>query len=179
MRARRYDLEAALKFYEKALTISPEDTDLLDGAGELCLECGRSEDALKLFTTSIQLRPEQNAAKYMNMGQLLAGEDSIRHYMKGMELLQADLRQAGEDVEAAAKIRHRLSSGYVSMTEIYMTVCSVRRTSFSEFVSLLVSYVDGLHSTACERLNYLILRIFATMKMRNRDVRSFWQQRSS
>ncbi len=118
----RYDLEAALKFYEKALTISPEDTDLLDGAGELCLECGRSEDALKLFTKSIQLKPEESAAKYMNVGQLLAGEDSVRHYAKGMQLLQTDLARAGEDAEAATKIRQRLCTGYVSMTELYMTV---------------------------------------------------------
>ena len=31
----RYDLEAALKFYEKAVSLSPENTDLLDASSEV------------------------------------------------------------------------------------------------------------------------------------------------
>jgi len=34
----RYDLDAALKFYEKAVGFEPDNTDLLDAAGELCVE---------------------------------------------------------------------------------------------------------------------------------------------
>ena len=100
----RYELDAALKFYEKvcallickpqvlsqvkvcrvscdafsgllvqAVGLEPDNTDLLDAAGELCVEAGRSEDATKLFTRSIELKPNENSCKYMNLG-MLAGE---------------------------------------------------------------------------------------------------------
>ena len=34
----RYDPESALKFYEKAVQLEPNDVNLLDAAGELCVE---------------------------------------------------------------------------------------------------------------------------------------------
>jgi tetratricopeptide (TPR) repeat protein len=118
----KYDLEGAIKFYEKAVSICPDDTDLLDAAGELCVELGRTEDAVKLLRRSIELRPEDNAAKYMNLGQLMAGEDSLNLFQKGIELMQLELAGASsEDPDAANKLKLRLCSGFCSMTEIYMT----------------------------------------------------------
>ena len=59
--------------FVQAVGLEPDNTDLLDAAGELCVEAGRSEDATKLFTRSIELKPNENSCKYMNLG-MLAGE---------------------------------------------------------------------------------------------------------
>jgi hypothetical protein len=62
---------------------------LLDTSGELCLECGRSEDALNLFRRSIELAPNSGASKYMNMAQLLESHDSLA--VRGSLLLPSPL----------------------------------------------------------------------------------------
>jgi tetratricopeptide (TPR) repeat protein len=117
----KYDLEGAYKFYEKAVSTAPEDTDLLDAAGEVAVELGRSEDAVRLFRQSIELRPDDNPFKYMNLGQLLAGEDAVNLFLKGIEMMQEELERVKDDLEAANKLKARLCSGYCSMTEIFMT----------------------------------------------------------
>lgn len=119
----RYDIEAAIKFYEKAVQLEPLDTNLLDAAGELCIEVGRSADAIDLFGRSIQLKPDENSCKYMNLGQLMAGHECLAHFNKGMELMYRELAEAAqkEDAEGHAKLQGRICHGYCSMTELYMT----------------------------------------------------------
>ena len=95
----KYDLEGAYKFYEKAVSFSPEDTDLLDAAGEVAVELGRSEDATRLFRQSIELRPDENACKYMNLGQLLSGEDALNLFRKGIEMMQDQVELRVERLE--------------------------------------------------------------------------------
>ena len=119
----RYDLDAALKFYEKAVQLEPDNTDLLDAAGELCVEAGRSDDARKLFARSVELKPQENSCKYMNLGMLAAGPDALNFYRKGMELMAAELaaaKAAGEQ-EQVAKLNDRMCSAHCSVCELHMT----------------------------------------------------------
>jgi tetratricopeptide (TPR) repeat protein len=119
----RYDLDAALKFYEKAVGLEPDNTDLLDASGEICVQAGRSDDAIKLFTRSIELKPNENSCKYMNLGMLAAGHDSLNFYRKGMELMTAELgaATAAGDAAQVAKLKNQLCSGYCSICELHMT----------------------------------------------------------
>ena len=109
----RYDLDAALKFYEKAVGLEPDNTDLLDAAGEVCVEAGRSEDATKLFTRSVELKPNENSCKYMNLGMLAAGHECLNFYRKGMELMGSELQAAiasGDAPQVAKlKVNHLIS----------------------------------------------------------------------
>ena len=140
----KYELESAYKFYEKAISITPDDTDILDAAGELSMELGRTDDAINFFRRSIDLRPEENAYKYMNLGQFFSGEESLTLFQKGIELMQGDLERVGtEDPEAAIKLKTRLCSGYCSMTEIFMTdLCDIEGAELrcEEFLNLAQSY---------------------------------------
>lgn len=105
----RYDLDAALKFYEKAVGLEPDNTDLLDAAGEVCVEAGRSGDAIKLFSRSIELKPDENSCKYMNLGMLAAGHECLNYYRKGMELMGSELQAAiaSGDASQVAKLKVR------------------------------------------------------------------------
>ena len=49
---------------------------------------------MKLFTRSVELKPDENSCKYMNLGMLAAGPDSLNFYRKGMELMTAELASA-------------------------------------------------------------------------------------
>eukprot|EP01112_Ceratiomyxa_fruticulosa_P021907 TRINITY_DN7869_c0_g1_i6.p1 TRINITY_DN7869_c0_g1~~TRINITY_DN7869_c0_g1_i6.p1 ORF type:complete len:303 (-),score=59.68 TRINITY_DN7869_c0_g1_i6:410-1318(-) len=87
----KFQVELSAKFYNQALSIEPSNTRALDGLGEVLIELGDFENAKEAFKKSIQISPEENHAKYMNMGQLVGGEEAIACYKKGISIISQKL----------------------------------------------------------------------------------------
>ena len=60
---------------------------LLEDCGALLAEVGEETMAQEALRRSITLEPESSHAKYITLGQLTSGEESLKYLTKGIELL--------------------------------------------------------------------------------------------
>jgi len=116
----QFDYEGAVQVYRNALRQHANDPVILDALGDTLLQMGEVNQARQTLSISIKLAPEVGAAKYMNMGQILYGKESLRHYEKGLELLMRD-KDNSKDEEERQSIVEQIVSGLGAMVEIYMT----------------------------------------------------------
>jgi tetratricopeptide (TPR) repeat protein len=126
-----FDLPLALKFYERALTLEPDDVPTLDAAGELLMRLGNADRAVAMLQRSVALRAEGNFATHMNLGQLLGGAEALVHFETGLRLLrkrEAPLRKRSAKGAAGAEAREELDvvEGHIcaalcAIAEIYLS----------------------------------------------------------
>ncbi|KAK5579868.1 hypothetical protein RB653_009556 [Dictyostelium firmibasis] len=91
--ASQYHFDKALISFENALKLDETNTLVMDIIGEILVENGDLEKAKTYFFKSIQTDPEDSASKYMNLGQLVGGDDALKCYRKGIELMERDLNK--------------------------------------------------------------------------------------
>lgn len=80
-------LELAEKFYCRALVMSPDDTNIMDALSDVYLQLGEMENALHLLVKSTSMAPRENPYKWMFLGQLQNGLDSVESYRTGISIL--------------------------------------------------------------------------------------------
>uniref|UniRef100_A0A1E1X514 Uncharacterized protein n=1 Tax=Amblyomma aureolatum TaxID=187763 RepID=A0A1E1X514_9ACAR len=120
--------DQAREFGETALKMAPDNLKVLDSLTGLLLEMGDPASAFELLQRMVHLEPDQGFRKYLSLGQLTDGKESLAHYGKGVQLL-CDLLQKQHDSAAASEecsgteLNRALSSAYCAMAEIYMTDC--------------------------------------------------------
>ncbi|CAN7943990.1 unnamed protein product [Ixodes pacificus] len=96
--------DQARQLGERALRLEPDNLKTLDVLSGLLLEMGDVAGASQLLQRMIELEPNDGFRKYLSMGQLCDGKESLRHYSKGVEILQ---RLLGEKQGASAEaVRH-------------------------------------------------------------------------
>eukprot|EP01132_Coremiostelium_polycephalum_P002386 gene2386-2948_t len=83
----------AIKYFTQAHKLLPNNTEIIDTIGELWLELGEIEKAKTHFLKSIETDPEDSAIKYMNLGQLLGGDDAVKYYRKGIDIMESELKK--------------------------------------------------------------------------------------
>jgi tetratricopeptide (TPR) repeat protein len=115
----QFEYDSAINIYRNELKNNPNDTKIMDALGDVLLLKGDTPQAQKILASSIALSPEEGASKYMNMAQILEGQDSLKHYQKGIELLQKEKENAQSEDQQS--ITERIATGLVAMAEIYMT----------------------------------------------------------
>ncbi|XP_029833164.2 probable assembly chaperone of rpl4 [Ixodes scapularis] len=120
--------DQARQLGERALRLEPDNLKTLDVLSGLLLEMGDVAGASQLLQRMIELEPDDGFRKYLSMGQLCDGKESLRHYSKGVEILQRLLGErqgasAEADPEGSGHLSRELSSAYCAMAEIYMTDC--------------------------------------------------------
>lgn len=123
----RFPPEPAMaeRFYEKALSREPENTDVLDAFGDFLCSIGDCERASELLRKSVSLRPDGAGQKYFNLGQMAEGKEALALYEKGISLLAAEFVK-GEVSQSRGmpprwQMKRQLVSGYCSVAELYMT----------------------------------------------------------
>merc|ERR1719187_1711496 len=108
--------------------------------GTILCEKGNLKKARENFERAVTLEPEKGYPKYMSLAQLVEGEESVKYFQKGIELMETkkDKIIKGEDdeeeeVEGAAAIpssspmakledlQSDISRGHISVAEIYLT----------------------------------------------------------
>eukprot|EP01101_Sappina_pedata_P002270 TRINITY_DN12519_c0_g1_i1.p1 TRINITY_DN12519_c0_g1~~TRINITY_DN12519_c0_g1_i1.p1 ORF type:complete len:347 (+),score=168.40 TRINITY_DN12519_c0_g1_i1:29-1042(+) len=114
-----FDMEAAAHHYGLALDLTPTNTLIMDDFASVLLDLGDEERARQLLLKSIELSPQDNATKYMNLAQLLQDKECLECYQRGVDIMIRDLRLAKDDPE----LKRQISTGYASMAELYLTDC--------------------------------------------------------
>jgi len=51
----------------------------------------------KLYGRAIELRPEDGHGKYMYMGQISVGHESVKHFLAGVELMKKSLASSSSE----------------------------------------------------------------------------------
>ncbi|KAN0037947.1 hypothetical protein ACTA71_000119 [Dictyostelium dimigraforme] len=96
--ASEYHFDKALTSFEKALKLDSSNTLVMDTIGEILIENGDIEKAKSYFLKSIQTDPEDSPSKYMNLGQLVGGDDALKCYRKGIEIMERDLKKTIKEI---------------------------------------------------------------------------------
>lgn len=99
----RRELDAAQQFFEAALSLAPDSSEVLDAFGSFLLEeMDDLERGAGLLERSVEVNPEDpmGFGKYMSLGQLSSGEDAVRLFETGASLVQARLGQLQLDLDA-------------------------------------------------------------------------------
>lgn len=104
--------EQASNLYLKALSLDPNNIDVLDAFGELLANVGDSERAIEVLTRSVAISPEDGGSKYFYLGQMMNGRDSLMAYRKCIEIMS---RSIDDDV------REKLISIHCLIGELFMT----------------------------------------------------------
>lgn len=120
--------DQAREFGESALRMEPDNLKVLDVLSSLLLEMGDSAKAFELLQRMVQLDPDGGFRKYLSLGQLTDGKESLAHYTKGVQILCNLLQEqhglaAPSEESSVADLNRALSSAYCAMAEIYMTDC--------------------------------------------------------
>jgi len=115
-----YDFELAEKFYSKALEMDQRNCDLMEVLGELLVDLGKVDKAKELFNKSIAIAPNI-PSKYMNLGQLLEGEQAIANFRKGIALMLEYRQKLSQKKSSTIEIDEELSAAYCSLAEVYLT----------------------------------------------------------
>ena len=85
--------DLAAKFYERALSLEPQNTEVMDDYAELLVGVGNVGKAVKLLRQSIALRPKGPASKYMSLAQLSEGRDALECYERGLKVRERGRRE--------------------------------------------------------------------------------------
>jgi tetratricopeptide (TPR) repeat protein len=85
--------------------------------GELAVQVGDFDTAVASLRTAITLEPNSGAEKFMNLGQVVGGDEAAELYARGIAILRAQLAETPDNVD----VRRSLSSAYCSVAELYLT----------------------------------------------------------
>jgi tetratricopeptide (TPR) repeat protein len=102
--------ELAVKFFQRARALRPDDTNVLDALADVHLQLGDQEEALELLLMSTSLAPEANPFKWLYLAQLQNGLDSVATYSKAISILEALLQAESGDIDVSYAVttsRHR------------------------------------------------------------------------
>ena len=114
--------EAKSILLEKVKTF-PNDVEVLDTFSEVLIALNESKEAINVLNQSIQIKPNENAEKYMSLGQLSEYKISLKCYKKGIEIYTAELNllvKRSKNAEKIKKIKSDLASAFSSIAELYM-----------------------------------------------------------
>ena len=87
-----------MQFFQRALDMSPSDTNIMDALAEVCIQLDDTDKAISLLTRSTTEAPGENPFKWMYLAQLKAEEEALVCYTRGItELARALSESTGSD----------------------------------------------------------------------------------
>lgn len=129
----KYDMEDAYKFVSRALELDENNVPALETMGTILCERGDVTKAKEIFENAIRLSPEKGFEKYMTLAQLVEGEESVKNFSKGIEMMQKKKNrimrgelEEGENegvspMNQLEELQSDLCRGHLSVAEIYLT----------------------------------------------------------
>lgn len=126
-----FEYDLALKFCEKAMQLEPENLKVIETLACVYAETGEVEESKKHFLKAVELNSEKGHEKYMYLGQMSAGEEAKKWYLKGIEIMKKELEteEKDKDESIASPLAKGPASGkdisnaFCALAEIYMTDC--------------------------------------------------------
>ncbi|XP_063736251.1 uncharacterized protein si:dkey-12j5.1 isoform X2 [Eleginops maclovinus] len=127
-----FDFEMARLFCQRALDVESSNLQALDMQGHICSELGDTQKAKEAFLRAVELSPDVGHSKYMYLGQIHTGQESVDFYTKGIQVLLSVLDKQAQtkaqaaaaapaDEEAELPTAKDVCVAYCSMAEIYLT----------------------------------------------------------
>ena len=115
--------DLACKFYQKALQMEPQNTNIMDALADVLIQLGQSSEALNLLTQSTLIAPNENPYKWMFLAQLQTGIDAMESYNRGIILLTSVTNDPDiNNVEGKLEFYNKqISKAYCSIAELYLT----------------------------------------------------------
>ncbi|XP_033983974.1 probable assembly chaperone of rpl4 isoform X2 [Trematomus bernacchii] len=127
-----FDFEMARLFCQRALDVESSNLQALDMQGHICSELGDTEKAKEAFLRAVELSPDVGHSKYMYLGQINTGQESVDFYTKGIQVLLSALEKQAQitseaaaaapaDEDAELPTAKDVCVAYCSVAEIYLT----------------------------------------------------------
>jgi tetratricopeptide (TPR) repeat protein len=119
-----FQYEEAVSCCERALKIDPANIRILETVGALQLELGHPDQAFDYLSRAVQIDPDSGHSKYMYLGQLCEGEEAVKFFLKGIEILEKEIVKTREGVDDDTDVDvspEDISNAYCSVAEIYLT----------------------------------------------------------
>ncbi|RHY33722.1 hypothetical protein DYB32_001464 [Aphanomyces invadans] len=113
--------ELAIKFFQKASALEPNNSEIYDAIGELATEIGDPQTALDAFLKSIQVAPKHNPGKYLYAAQLVQGEESEKFALQGIAIMTELLANVPAHLDESKLLKKQICDAYCSLTELYMS----------------------------------------------------------
>ncbi|ETV83023.1 hypothetical protein H257_04764 [Aphanomyces astaci] len=113
--------ELAIKFFQKAAALEPNNSEIYDAIGELATEIGDPHTALQAFLKSIDVAPKHNPGKYLYAAQLVQGEESEKFALQGIEHMSASLAHVPDHLDESKLLKKQICDAYCSLGELYMS----------------------------------------------------------
>jgi len=114
-----FNYQLALQFSEKALSLEPQNTKVLETMGNIYAELGNADTAKEHYMKAVALEPKQGHVKYLYLGQLSQGSEALKFYHQAIDIMKATVT---ED-ESSGVGNRDISNVYCSIAELYMTDC--------------------------------------------------------
>jgi len=114
-----FNYQLALQFSEKALTLEPQNTKVLETMGNIYAELGNVDTAKEHYMKAVALEPKEGHVKYLYLGQLSQGPEALKFYHQAIDIMKATVT---ED-ESSGVGNRDISNVYCSIAELYMTDC--------------------------------------------------------
>ena len=73
-----------MSLYDEGVRRFPNDTLIMDQYTDLLVQLGESDKAKQLIERSIQLNPDRDGHKYLNLAEMLNGADAVQMYNRGI-----------------------------------------------------------------------------------------------
>ena len=84
--------ELASKFLQRALTMVPDSTSIMDALADTYIQMGDTDSALTLLRSSTSAAPDANPCKWMYLAQLLNGNEALSCFLTGIQKLSISLQ---------------------------------------------------------------------------------------
>lgn len=110
------DVLSAVSLYQRALELDGGCLLALNGLAEACLETGDRDQAVAALRRSVELAPDGDASRYMNLGQLAESDEALGWFERGVSILRAAYG-AKKSVEHA----HALATALCAVAEVFLT----------------------------------------------------------
>ena len=127
------DFELAVKFFRKALNVSPNETYIMDALAEVLLQVGDSSEAYELLIKSTRTQPDVNPSKWCYLAQLQESFDAVSSYQKAIQIASSELPSLcnEEEIKAHQKL---IAKTFCSIADMYLTdLCKNRLKLYQYF----------------------------------------------
>eukprot|EP01036_Dinobryon_divergens_P029265 gene29265-38335_t len=117
-------LESASIFYSKALSLRPDDCNIMDALADVKLQLGEPTEAMDLLLQSTAMAPTDNPFKWMFLAQLQKGQEALISYKAGIDILAATLSSSdGEEQgqEAVSSVKTQIAKAHCAIAELFLT----------------------------------------------------------
>jgi tetratricopeptide (TPR) repeat protein len=159
----RMEFDQARQLYERIIQQDSKNLKALGGLAEALLELGDTETAKKALLRAIEIEPNQGAAKYLTLAQLLEGLEAITCYQKGLSILITQRGKAvaeqGENSEKVKKLNQQIATAFCAAAEIYLTDACFEENAETQCLNLLTEALKYDES------NYEVLQTMASFRL--------------